>query len=314
MIFMVQNVSLIDRYRGAMLGLAAGDALGAPLEFMSPGTFEPIKDMTGGGAFNLRPGYWTDDTSMALCLAESLITQKGFDAADQMNRYLKWFRQGYMSSTGACFDIGETTRAALLRFERSGNPFSGINTPHTAGNGSLMRLAPIPLFFAEDPDSAIRYTADSSRTTHANAEAIDACRYFAGLIIGALKGAAKDELLSDCYHPSGKPWQNDDLCESILDNARGSFKSKEPPDIVGSGYVVKTLEAVLWAFHRSDCFEQGLLDVVNLGDDADTTGAVFGQLAGAYYGVSSIPDRWLNKLFNKELIENIADKLMKNRK
>ncbi len=310
---MTLNIPLIDRYRGSLLGLAVGDALGAPIEFMSPGTFEPVTDMTAGGAFGLEPGYWTDDTSMALCLAESLIECKGFNAADQMDRYLKWFRNGYMSSTGNCFDIGNTTRAALLLFERTRNPYSGSDRGDTAGNGSLMRLAPVPLFFANDPFQAIHYSAESSRTTHANIEALDACRYFSGLIIGALKGATKDEILSECYHPSRKPWQVDDLCGSILHVARGSFKIKEPPEIEGSGYVVKTLEASLWAFHRTDSFEEGLLKVINLGDDADTTGAVYGQLAGACYGISRIPEKWLSRLYEKEMIHGFADKLFMNK-
>ena len=137
-----------DRYRGCLLGLAVGDALGTTLEFESPGSFDPIDDMVGGGPFGLVPGQWTDDTSMALCLAASLIESPRFDAGDQMDRYLRWMREGYMSSTGTCFDIGNTTRAALRRFERSGDPYSGPTDPMSAGNNSLMRLAPVPMYFA----------------------------------------------------------------------------------------------------------------------------------------------------------------------
>ncbi len=306
------NIPLSDRYKGSLLGLATGDALGAPLEFMTPGTFEPVIDMTGGGTFNLSPGYWTDDTSMALCLAESLIECDGFNAADQMNKYLKWFRTGYNSSTGECFDIGNTTRQALLRYEKTRNPYSGSDRADTAGNGSLMRLAPVPLFFAGDPALAIRLSADSSRTTHANIETVDACRYFAGLIIGALRNIPKYELLSDCYSPTGDQWKTLRLCRNILKIARGSYKIKDPPEIQGTGYVVNTLEAVLWAFHRTESFEEGMLKIVNLGNDADTTGAIYGQLAGAYYGVKAIPERWLDRLYNKDLIGGLAEKLLKS--
>src|SRR5574341_1380286 len=137
----------IDRYRGCLLGLAVGDALGTTLEFKPPGSFDPIEDMVGGGPFGLQPGEWTDDTSMALCLAESLIERRGFDPVDQLDRYVRWWREGHLSSNGRCFDIGTTTAAALLRFERTRELWCGAEDPRTAGNGSIMRLAPVPLFF-----------------------------------------------------------------------------------------------------------------------------------------------------------------------
>ena len=155
-----------DRFRGCLLGLAAGDALGTTLEFRSPGTFEPIDDMLGGGPFGLQPGQWTDDTSMALCLATSLIERGGFDARDQMERYVRWWREGYLSSKGYCFDIGNTVSDALSRFERDGDPYAGSTDPQTAGNGSLMRLAPLPMYFGGNATEAIRMAAASSQTTH----------------------------------------------------------------------------------------------------------------------------------------------------
>src|SRR5690349_3303810 len=145
----------IERYRGSLLGLAVGDALGTTLEFSSPGSFIPIEDIVGGGPFHLLPGQWTDDTSMALCLAESLIECKGFDPIDQLERYCRWYREGHLSSTGRCFDIGFTVRNALSRFERGREPYCGSEAPNTAGNGSIMRLAPVPLFYAGRPREAI---------------------------------------------------------------------------------------------------------------------------------------------------------------
>ncbi len=156
---------LRDRFRGSLFGLAAGDALGTTLEFKRPGTFEPIQDIVGGGPFSLEPGQWTDDTSMALCLAESLMERNGFDPKDQMQRYQHWYREGYLSSTGDCFDIGGTVSSALHRFEQTGEPFSGPTDPHSAGNGSLMRLAPLPLIFYQSPSEAIEKSGESSRTT-----------------------------------------------------------------------------------------------------------------------------------------------------
>src|ERR1035437_5610419 len=126
-----------QRYRGCFLGLAVGDAVGTTLEFKRPGSFKPIKDMTGGGPFGLKPGQWTDDTSMALCLAESLIEKKGFDPADQMRRYVRWWKEGHFSCTGRCFDIGNATRTALSRFVETGEALSGSTDPKSAGNGSI---------------------------------------------------------------------------------------------------------------------------------------------------------------------------------
>ena len=298
-----------ERFRGALLGLAVGDALGTTLEFKPPGTFEPITDLVGGGPFRLKPGQWTDDTSMALCLAESLIESRGYDPADQLRRYCRWYREGYLSSTGRCFDIGNTTREALERFEQTHESFCGSTDPRTAGNGSIMRLAPVALFYAQRPREAIERAGESSRTTHGAREAVDACRYFAGLIIGALQGCSKDDLLSPYFSPVPGLWTETPLAPKIAAVAAGSFKAKDPPAIQGSGYVVDSLEAALWAFHRSHSFKDGALLAVNLGDDADTTGAVYGQLAGAYYGEEGIPEAWRVKLAYREVIEGYAEQL-----
>ncbi|CAI8003393.1 ADP-ribosylarginine hydrolase Tri1 [Geodia barretti] len=269
----------LDRYRGALLGLAVGDALGVPVEFMRPGTFDPITEMVGGGPHGLMPGEWTDDTSMALCLAESLIERQGFDAVDQLQRYVRWWRNGHLSSTGLCFDIGITTQAALESFQSTGEP-AGLTSLDSAGNGSIMRLAPVPMFYALSMPDAVEFAARSSATTHASEEAVSACRYLAAVIVKALWGSSKEEILAPA-----------------------------PPQIRGSGYVVESLEAALWAFHNSDSFADGLSMAVNLGEDSDTTGAVYGQVAGAFYGAHTIPQKWLNTLAHRDLIIDFADRL-----
>lgn len=300
-----------DRYRGCLMGLAAGDAVGAAVEFMPPGTFDPIDDMIGGGPHRLRPGEWTDDTSMALCLAESLVERGGFDPEDQMTRYIRWWRDGHLSSTGDCFDIGLTTQAALRRFERTGEPFAGSTAPGKAGNGSLMRLAPAPLFFAADPRQAIRMSGESSRTTHGAETCVDACRYFGGLLAGAAEGAAKADLLSPRYAPAAGAWDEAPLCAEVDAVAHGSFHRKEPPEIVGSGYVVESLEAALWAFAKAKDFADGCLLAANLGDDADTTAAIYGQIAGAHYGLDGVPERWRRRVAKAPLIIGLADGLLR---
>ena len=304
----MNEISPRDRFRGCLVGLAVGDALGTTLEFETPGTFEPLGDMVGGGPFRLEPGQWTDDTSMALCLATSLIKTGGFDPADQMHRYVRWWKEGYLSSTGCCFDIGNATRNALARFRhQSDMPYAGSDDPGSAGNGSLMRLAPVPMYFAGDPSEAIERSADSSRTTHGARECIDACRYFAGLLVGALSGVDRETLLGPGYCPVDGLWARRPLAPRIAAVAGGLFKYRDPPVIRGTGYVVDSLEAVLWAFHRSTDFREGALMVVNLGDDADTTGAIYGQIAGAHYGIEAIPIEWRRQLTMGTEISEMAD-------
>lgn len=299
---------LQNRYKGALIGLAVGDAQGASLEFSTPGTFEPISDMKGGGPFNLKPGEWTDDTAMALCLAESILETGGFNPVDQMNRYVRWRDEGYLSSTGKCFDIGVGTSRALDAFKAWGEPYAGSIDPRTAGNGSLMRLAPIPMRWRSDLAQVAHYAALSSRTTHAAHEAVDACRYYAVLIALALNGASKDQVLAT--NPDfRRMFENNPLSPAVAGIAAGSYRKRKPPQVRGSGYVIHTLEATLWALATTDDFRSGLLKVVNLGEDADTTGAVYGQLAGAIYGVGSIPSEWSSKLIMREVIEDYALKL-----
>lgn len=298
-----------DRMRGALIGLAVGDAVGTTVEFMRPGTFALVNDMVGGGPFRLKAGDWTDDTSMALCLAESLIECREFNAEDQMLRYCRWWREGHLSSTGTCFDIGSTVSRALRTFEKTSNPFSGSTDEQAAGNGSLMRLAPIPVFYFGQHDDAIERAAESSRTTHGAPVAVDACRYLAALIIGALQGASKDELLSAHYEPVTGYWTTAPLHPVIAAIANGSFKHKSPPAIRGTGYAADSLEAALWAFDNSNDFREGCLLATNLGDDADTTAAIYGQIAGAFYGESGIPAEWRNRLTHKSLIDRFAEQL-----
>jgi ADP-ribosylglycohydrolase len=293
-----------NRLQGCILGLAVGDALGCTLEFKKPGTFESISSIVGGGYHNLEAGQWTDDTSMALCLAKSLIDCKGFDAKDQMLKYCKWYDEGYMSSTGECFDIGNTTLKALDDFIITGNPYSQVTDESSAGNGSIMRLAPIPMYYCQHPEDALKYAALNSQTTHANEMCVDACRYMAGIIVGLLNGESKETVLSSMYSPVNDYFNKEPLCGAINEVASGSFKNKQPPEIKGTGFVVESLEAALWAFYHSDNFRDGALKAVNLGNDADTTGAVYGQIAGAYYGIDNIPNEWINVICMKDkLIE-----------
>ena len=242
--------------------------------------------MIGGGPFRLKAGEWTDDTSMALCLGESLVECGGFEPVDQMQRYLRWWQDGYLSSTGRCFDVGIAVAAALGKYQNTGHPFAGSTDPRSAGNGSLTRLAPVVLAYRATPEQVIYYAVESSRTTHGAQTCLDACKLYAAMILAALDGASKGEILSPGLYQGS-------LVPEVAEISAGSYKVKNPPAIVGSGYVVRSLEAALWAFYRSSSFERGALLAANLGNDADTTCAIYGQLAGAFYSASAIPEKWL---------------------
>jgi ADP-ribosyl-[dinitrogen reductase] hydrolase len=293
--------SLRDRYRGSLLGLACGDAVGTTVEFSPRGSFAPVTDMTGGGPFRLKPGQWTDDTSMALCLAESLLTKGAFDPADQINRYRNWWQWGYLSSTGSCFDIGMTVQDALSRYAVTGDPYSGSTNPRSAGNGSLMRLVPAVLFAYPDRARVLQSAADSSRTTHGAPEAVQACQLFAGILCAALDGQPKSALLANAgFTPTEA---------KLAAMATGAFLAKADSDIRGTGYAVDSLEAALWCFFHTDSFDAAVLRAANLGDDADTTAAITGQLAGAWYGVEGIAPRWLEQISMRADIDDMAQRM-----
>ncbi|MFK8011230.1 MAG: ADP-ribosylglycohydrolase family protein [Marinicellaceae bacterium] len=294
----------IERFKGCLIGLVVGDAIGTTVEFEERGSFEPLTDMVGGGPFNLKAGQWTDDTSMALCLAHSLIHMKGFDATDQMNRYCNWYNYGYMSSTGECFDIGHTTLTALRKFLITKDPMAGSTHPRSAGNGGIMRLAPIPMFYASNISDLIFYAGESSKTTHAASEAVESAQLFATQIQAALMGQSKYEVLSDKrFQPAES---------KVIEIQNQCYINKTKDKIQGTGYVIDSLEAALWCFYHGTSFEETVLMAANLGDDADTTAAVAGQIAGAYYGYDSIPEKWLDKLAMKVDIFELANNLFEH--
>lgn len=300
-----ETVGLQDRFLGCLLSLACGDAVGTSVEFSPRGTFPPVTNMVGGGLFGLNPGEWTDDTSMALCLAASLLHKQGFDAVDQMNRYCNWARVGYMSSNGRCFDIGVTVSRALDRYLDDGNPFAGDVDPQTAGNGALMRLAPVAMFYSGDAKQVFTYSGESTRTTHAAQEAIECSRLFGLQLQLALRGASKEDILRVEYPEA--------LSERVKAIAELTYAGKTRDEIKGSGYCVASLESALWCFLHTHSFEAAILMAVNLGDDADTTAAICGQIAGAFYGVNAIPKAWLDTLVMRDEITAMALSLAQNK-
>ena len=305
---------MIDHCRGTLLGLAVGDALGAAVEFKSPGSFKPVTGYRNGGPHRLEAGEWTDDTSMALALADS-IGVAGWDLNDQAERYAQWWKTGKYSVNGQCFDIGITTRSALGNFVAKKNALtSGDRSDRASGNGSIMRLAPVPIRFrhhyADQLDELSRLAEESSMPTHASEQCLSACRYLAIVLAALIHGEDRDEVLSPDWKSLKQLNEIKPLHPLIQEIAQGSFRQKQPPAIQGSGWVVKSLEASLWAFHDAASFDEAVLKAVNLGDDADTTGAISGQLAGAYWGESGISETLRVGLARKDMIEEALKGIM----
>jgi ADP-ribosyl-[dinitrogen reductase] hydrolase len=303
-----------DRAIGALIGLAIGDALGAAVEFQPPDSFTPVTGYRAGGPHGLAAGEWTDDTSMALALADSIV-EVGWDLDDQAQRYVHWWRSGEYSVNGRCFDIGITTSRSLTRFAAGeGAATSGDPSERAAGNGSIMRLAPVPTWLAhsypKDAGVIVQRSVESSLPTHRAPQALAACGYF-GLVLAALiSGEDRVEVLRPDWHGIQTVRSNADIHPAVDEVIAGSYQHRGPPEIVGSGYVVRSLEAALWAFAGADGFASAVLAAVNLGDDADTTGAVCGQLAGAYWGLSGIPMELLDGLVKRDIIETAARRLI----
>ncbi|MEP7242201.1 MAG: ADP-ribosylglycohydrolase family protein [Gammaproteobacteria bacterium] len=296
--------SLRDRFQGALMGLAVGDALAAATQYRKPGSFPQVGDLLGGGPFDLPRGGWSDDTAMALCLAESLVETPGFDARDQVERYTRWQQQGYLSATGQCLGITANTARALAMAKWRRQMYSGSHDPTQLDPEVLSRVAPAVMFFFATPAEAVTHAADAARTTCQAAAVIEACRLFGAMLYGALAGKSKAEL----FIPPADLIDLDNLRTDVALLAEGLEKgSPAPPK---AGHVLEALEAALWAFRSTNNFRDGALRAANLGENSDVVAAVYGQLAGAHYGVNAIPATWRNSLMEKDLIASLGDRLL----
>jgi ADP-ribosyl-[dinitrogen reductase] hydrolase len=273
-----------SRAIASFIGLAVGDALGAPVEFKEPGEFEPVSDYQFSYVWHIPAGYWTDDTSMAICLAESIISRDTVDATDLLNRFGRWYTQGENSATGRCFDIGNTTRTNIEAFLKKGVT-TAPNIHYQSGNGGIMRLAPVAVRWWHNTRCAEEMAAMQSRTTHGSDECLDCAKELAFIISRAIQGHDVQKELSQ---------QLGGLDVSVISN---------------SGRAKDTLLAAKWSVATTDSFESAVCKAVNLGGDADTIGAVAGQIAGACYGMEAIPDRWKTGLLHYERLTQLAEQL-----
>ncbi len=298
----------LDRIKGCLVGLAIGDALGVHHEFKKRKDVVPISTYTDDNPYSIPKGYWTDDTSMALCMANSLIEKKEFSATDIMEKFLLWMRKGYMSSTGECFDIGNTTRQAIMEYWRNPmlGPYRGFSDVMSAGNGSIMRLAPIPLFFNNNMTEAISYAESSSRLTHGYKDCIDSCRLLSECLYRLINDQPIFNVFYDSDYRRSIITIQDQLSPQVQHIIEGKFFNKTVDEIKSGGGVIETLEAAMWALSTTQSFEEVVLKAVNLGDDADTVGAVTGQLAGAAYGYNAIPKHLIEGLYSAESLVETA--------
>lgn len=297
----------VDRAIGCFIGLAVGDALGAPLEFGPRREVEDHTEMTAGGPFSLPAGCFTDDTSMAVALGHSLIASDGLNVDAAMKRFLQWYWDGKYSATGRCFDIGNQTRKALLHYDETGKPIPADVT--ALGNGAIMRLAPVPVFYRQRPDYAAKYGAEQAALTHCNLLQASANAWLSFSLARQIVGHASFDTPRERadFTPGLEYLTNPEV------RAAATRKWRDVPRqwITSSGHVISTLEAALWSVATTGTFEAAVVRAVNLGDDADTIGAVTGQIAGAIYGLSGIPKRWLDALLWKDELLRLAQALLR---
>ncbi|MCU5771747.1 ADP-ribosylglycohydrolase family protein [Erwiniaceae bacterium BAC15a-03b] len=297
----LDNSTLQDRAKGALIGLAVGDAVGTTLEFL-PRDQHSVTDMVGGGPFALKPGEWTDDTTMALCLAETYLHKGRLDLTDFRNRMVNWYRHGVNSVNGICFDIGNATRYALEEYLKHGESWFGNTGPDTAGNAAIIRLAPSAIFQRHSLLHTLHDAEQQGRATHGAVESVDCSRLLGLVLHPLLNGADKNQAFSPT------------LClfnaRTALINA-GEYKQKTREQIRSSGYVIDTLEAAMWSVWHTDNFRDAILLAANLADDADSVAATAGQIAGALYGYSAIPQQWRDKLVDETRIADMAAELFK---
>jgi ADP-ribosylglycohydrolase len=305
-------MKLEERMLGGLLGLVIGDALGVPVEFRSRAKLgrNPVTGMRGHGTHNQPPGTWSDDSSMALCTAESLI-EKGYDPLDMMVRFERWLHQGYLTPHGEVFDHGAATRAAIDRFSQ-GLPRSdwGCTGEHENGNGSLMRMLPLSLYVAErDPEIVVKRSQEVSALTHAHPRSKICCAYYSLLVRELLHGEGLVQAMKSASSNLTPylPEEEEETMERLL-----SEEILQDPEekIRGSGYVLHCLEASVWCCHQEHTYEESVLRAVNLGEDTDTTGAVTGALAGLIHGVEAIPPEWLEALVQRDHVQELCERLV----
>lgn len=307
----MQHNKIVDGF----FGLCVGDALGVPVEFTSRQSLKtlPVSEMIGYGTHRQPPGTWSDDSSLAFCLAESLC--HGFDLHDLSKRFCQWLDNGYWTPHGVVFDIGNATHQAIDRLRQGIAPTAaGGNSEFSNGNGSLMRILPLAYYLENETDSDKKFAMihDVSALTHGHPRSQMACGIYVQFAINLLHGDTPRsayqnmrEIIKAAYV---KPPYSNELrhFSRMLDDNIASYAEES---IESSGYVIDTLEASLWCLLKYGSYAETVLAAVNLGKDTDTTGAVAGGLAGIAYGFEQIPAAWVEQIARKDDIIELANRL-----
>ncbi|HUX22581.1 MAG TPA: ADP-ribosylglycohydrolase family protein [Spirochaetia bacterium] len=297
---------------GGIFGLCVGDALGVPVEFRSREFLasDPVRDMIGFGTHNQPPGTWSDDSALALCLAESLCN--GFNPADAGARIVRFAREAYWTPFGRVFDIGNTTKMAAARLAdpNIAPEEAGLRSETDNGNGSLMRILPLAFALGGLPfPDRMEHVSTISSLTHGHPRSVVACTIYVETAVELLAGRAPDA----AYHHMRATVHENLRSHAELAHFRRILEEEiatlPQSEIESGGYVVHTLEAALWSFLTSNSYSESVLKAVNLGGDSDTTGAVTGGLAGLAYGFKAIPKNWVEQLPRKMEIGEVAEKL-----
>ncbi len=309
---------MIDKIKGVLFGLAIGDALGVPVEFRTRAHLKmmPVKDMTGNGTWNQPPGTWSDDSSLAFCLAESLTL--GYDIGSIALNFMAWLNQGYWGAHHKVFDVGNATHASIRRLMRGVSPaLAGGTMEDDNGNGSLMRIIPL-IFSIKDLPVDERYAKvkEVSSITHAHFRSVYSCFIYIEMALLLLDGRnAKQayielkELIKEFNEGKGFNKDEMDLFSRVLDS---DISAIDESAINSGGYVLDTLEASLWCLLNTNSYADAVLTAVNLGGDTDTTGCVTGGLAGLLYGYDSIPKKWAMDIARSNDINDLCERLSKN--
>ena len=300
--------------KGMLLGLATGDALGVPVEFDSRRSLKknPVVNMREGGSWGQAAGTWSDDTSLTIAAMESITRLKRIDYQDIMENFLQWYEHDAFTATGSRFDIGNTTRSAIVRFSRKLLPPTkcGATDEHSNGNGSLMRILPATIYLfgtrGKIGDDELKIIHEFSALTHGHIISCMSCGIYSLIVAQILNGKNISEAFVLGMDDAKKFYGTSDAFKKFSRLCEKNFASLPEEKISGSGYVVDTLEAALWCLLNTNDYKTLALKAVNLGEDTDTVGAVAGGLAGIIYGVEAIPVEWLNVLKRRDYLEKIC--------
>lgn len=309
-----------EKIRNTLYGAIVADALGVPVEFKDRGYLKknPVTDMIGYGTYNLPKGSWSDDSSMTLCLAESIGRLKGIDYADVMKNFYDWFKHSKFTPDHHVFDIGRTCHTAIMNFRQGIEPVDcGLTDEQSNGNGSLMRISPLPLYLfqqfgadAMSKEEAFELIHNVSRLTHGHKISLIGCDIYCSVMIEILNGTKKEEVLQRALPKIGEYVRHNPHYAPALAKydriTHMSFARLSEDKIKSSGYVVDTLEAALWCFLTTENYRDCVLKAVNLGSDTDTVACVAGSIAGLYYG--EIPEAWIDAVRNKKLVDKVIEK------